>query len=371
MNQDEPLSSAIGVLGLRALTTSGGATEAAAALVGQQTNADSETEHTMSAERPAELTPRNMANHFKRSEKGTITVDVPEDDDRMTDRLKAPSAVIAKSLSAPEYRHPSVVAAPRGVAGAKTKHVAPRVSRRRGGPLRARLVAVAFLLAACGGDQTAGPPAGPVSSTTPSSSATPSSSTSASRPTSASPSPSPSAAGGWTSDGPSFGVDRTRWPTTANDAKPVLDRLPKTLAGQRLQTYASGAEPGRGATAGALYGEKVMLTVSDEYISEDTADGSRTLMSARHLIAARFGLVFACSKNSYRGNALPSPGKGFADIPAGEPVWFSCAVDGAEGDDSYEAHAAGWTSGKTAWVVVAPDSKTVRSLINALQKATA
>jgi hypothetical protein len=94
-------------------------------------------------------------------------------------------------------------------------------------------------------------------------------------------------------------------------------------------------------------------------------------LTARHLVAARFGLVFAWSKNSYRGNALPSPDNGYAEIPAGEPVWFSCAVDGAEGDEDYKAHAAGWTSGKTAWLVVAPDSKTVRSLITALHKATA
>jgi hypothetical protein len=60
-------------------------------------------------------------------------------------------------------------------------------------------------------------------------------------------------------------------------------------------------------------------------------------LTARHLVAARFGLVFAWSKNSYRGNALPSPDNGYAEIPAGEPVWFSCAVDGAEGDEKLQS----------------------------------
>ena len=368
MKPTESLSSANTVPILRVLTTCWGAVKAAAALVGQQIKAGSRTEPATSAVRLTGLTARDIANHFRNSQEDTITVEVPGTN-RLADQLEAPSTRTANSLSVPEYRHPSAFAAPWGFARAEKTHVERRRSRRRGGPLRPSLVAVAVLLSACGGSQTVAPPAGPGSSTTPSSS-TPSSSTSVSRPASASPSQSQAAAGGWTADGPSFGVDQARWPTTAKDAKPVLDRLPKTFAGQRLETYASGAEQGSGATAGALYGEKVMLTVAEEYVSEDTAGGSRTLLSARHLVAARFGLVFAWSKNSYRGNALPSPDNGYAEIPAGEPVWFACAVDGAEGDDSYTAQAVGWTSGKTAWIVVAPDSKAVRSLITALQKAT-
>jgi hypothetical protein len=59
-------------------------------------------------------------------------VEVPRHN-RLTDQPKAASAVIAKPLSVPEYRHPAGVAAPRGVTRSKTTHLERRESRRRGG----------------------------------------------------------------------------------------------------------------------------------------------------------------------------------------------------------------------------------------------
>jgi hypothetical protein len=153
-------------------------------------------------------------------------------------------------------------------------------------------------------------------------------------------------------------------------AKVVLDRLPHTFAGQARQSYASAGEDDSGPEASALYGEKISVYVSQEYITDDTEDGSRELFRARDLLAANFMLGLSCSEDSYRGNALPLGDDGYPSIRRGKPVWFSCAVDGAEGDEDFTAHAAGWTSGTTAWLVLAPNSDTVRTLVTALHDAT-
>jgi hypothetical protein len=50
-------------------------------------------------------------------------------------------------------------------------------------------------------------------------------------------------------------------------------------------------------------------------------------------------------------------------------MWFSCKIDGAEGDDNFKGHAVGWTSKKAAWLVIAKDEKTARSLIAGLNGA--
>jgi hypothetical protein len=226
---------------------------------------------------------------------------------------------------------------------------------RRSGHLGLSLIVAASLLAGCGDSQTAAPP--PSSSTTTAASPT------------LSVSPSPSGSGGWTADGASFGVDRARWPTTVRDAKVVLDRLPQTFAGQARETYATPGEDGSGPDAGAGYGEDVTVNVSEEYLSNDTEDGSPELLNARDLLAANFMLGLSCSEDGYRGNALPLDDEGYPKVRAGQPIWFSCPVDGAEGDEDFTAHAAGWTSGKTAWLILAPDRDAVRSLVTALHSA--
>jgi hypothetical protein len=95
-------------------------------------------------------------------------------------------------------------------------------------------------------------------------------------------------------------------------------------------------------------------------------------MSADDLLAANFLLVMACAEGSYQGTARPAEG-GLGPAPGGKPgtkrVWFSCAVEGAEGDENFTAHVVGWTSGKTAWQVLAPDEASLRSLVTAVHAA--
>jgi hypothetical protein len=50
-------------------------------------------------------------------------------------------------------------------------------------------------------------------------------------------------------------------------------------------------------------------------------------------------------------------------------VWFSCTIDGAEGDDSFTGHAVGWTSDKNACLVIGQDLKTPQALVSALHRA--
>jgi hypothetical protein len=56
-----------------------------------------------------------------------------------------------------------------------------------------------------------------------------------------------------------------------------------------------------GPQAIAEYSEVASLTVEDEFITSDTESGEPELLSASALLAASFGLVFNCAKNSYRG----------------------------------------------------------------------
>ena len=234
-----------------------------------------------------------------------------------------------------------------------------RDSRRGIGSAGCGLAAAVFLLVGCGSSQTAAPPP-----------EAPSNSTTAIPAPAPSASPSQPGADGWSADGPSLGVDRAAWPTTVKASRAVLDRLPHTFAGQTRGNYLTPGEDGSGAETGVDYGEDVTVTVSEEYTTDDTADGSRELMTARDLLVATFMLGLACSEDSYHGNALPRGDDGYPKVSAGKPVWFSCAVDAAEGEENFTAHAAGWTSGKTAWLVLAPDSDTVRSLVTALHDAT-
>lgn len=226
-----------------------------------------------------------------------------------------------------------------------------------------------LLLTGCGVSGTATP-------------AAPGATTEASAPSAAPPPSASGTSGSQTSSGsprsrdtsgPSFGVDRVRWPATAKGASELLNGLPQTFGGESLEVYYQPADTKEelGATAGAQYGDAQSITVSDEFVTSDTASGKPELLSAEQLLAASFGLVFGCAKNSYRGTIEPGeggygPGSGPSKKSSG-PRWFSCAIDVAEGDDDFTGHAVGWTSGKAAWLVIAEDATAARSLIAALE----
>lgn len=120
------------------------------------------------------------------------------------------------------------------------------------------------------------------------------------------------------------------------------------------------------------YGQVVSVDLFEEYVTSDTASGEPEPFSANNLLAAGFGLGHACAENTYRGT-LPShddfPGPGVTEKPLTKRVWFSCRIDGAEGDEDFTGQAVGWTSKKTAWLVVGRDKRVVRELVTALHRA--
>jgi hypothetical protein len=181
-------------------------------------------------------------------------------------------------------------------------------------------------------------------------------------------------AGGWQPSGPSAGVDRLRWPATAAEARALLDSLPATLDGQDRQLYYSPADKEQevGAYAGASYGDGLSVSVSQEFRADLSGTGELELFRASDLLAAGFNLVFACAEDSYQGTFPEDPdysGPGFSDKPVTAPAWFSCKIDGAEGNDDFTGYAVGWISKKSAWLVVAADRETALLLIGALGEA--
>jgi hypothetical protein len=113
--------------------------------------------------------------------------------------------------------------------------------------------------------------------------------------------------------------------------------------------------------------------VGAEYVSNDTPTGERVLIHANNVLASSFGLGYACAQGGYRGTA---PKHEDFDSPApttsrsARPVWFSCPVDAAEGYDDFSGYAVGWTSGRTAWLVIARDATAARALVAALGDAS-
>lgn len=176
----------------------------------------------------------------------------------------------------------------------------------------------------------------------------------------------------WSAKGPTFGVTSASWPTSAPAAAEVLERMPEKLDGQSRRVLSSDGVDGEdryGAEASLTYGDPddISVSVSEAYVSQE--DGETYPISARDALAARFMLGLACGEESYRGNALPLSDEGYPKVKRGEPVWFSCAVDGAEGEEDYRAHAVGWVNGKTAWLVITPTANKTRTLVTLLHDA--
>lgn len=160
----------------------------------------------------------------------------------------------------------------------------------------------------------------------------------------------------------SMGVDAVQWPGDLANAKKLFARMPNELAGM----------PGRqpkfyGPSAGIVYGpmqDGAMAWVmgTDKQVKDPTS-----------VLAVMFGLGLACKKGTYAGTAPPSRWGGGPDMdrehqydPGKGAWWFSCTIDGAEGDPQYTGHAVGWVSGDLGWLTTSPDKKTARALTKAL-----
>jgi len=79
-----------------------------------------------------------------------------------------------------------------------------------------------------------------------------------------SPAPGAAASGtAWRAVGPSFGVDRLRWPATVAKAAVLLKLLPSRLNSQNRGTYVSPPEEEFGASAVADYGDYASVSVSE------------------------------------------------------------------------------------------------------------
>ena len=175
---------------------------------------------------------------------------------------------------------------------------------------------------------------------------------------------SPDASGAGGSGSPSLGVDSVAWPRDLDGAGRLLASLPPVLAGQERELYLPPPEEDVDLV-GASYGDSASLTVAGELTVEGASSPA---------LPAMFGLMYGCAEGSYAGTA-PGPAEpgGGPDIAAASPpgpVWFSCTVDGAEGDEDFAGHALGWTSGATSWLVVARDPEGLRALVAAAQEAS-
>lgn len=194
--------------------------------------------------------------------------------------------------------------------------------------------------------------------------------------------PSGSAGGGWKAAGPSFGVDETTWPESMDGARASLNALPERLAGETRRLMPSPGDEPEDDYAAASYGEVASVIVSDDVITGDAVDASgeqadgavppRTVVGAQRKLGVLFGLGYGCAPDSYAGNVAAEALFGRPELEqdrTSEQVWFSCDVDGAEGDEDFSARAVGWTSSRTAWLVIARDDATARSLIASLHEA--
>ena len=96
------------------------------------------------------------------------------------------------------------------------------------------------------------------------------------------------------------------------------------------------------------------------------------MLGATGHLTTQFGMGAVCRGDSYRGT-LPEhpdfPGPGVTEKPLKKSVWFSCRMLYDIGEKEHAGSAVGWTSKKTAWLVIAPDDETARSLVTALQNS--
>ena len=191
------------------------------------------------------------------------------------------------------------------------------------------------------------------------------------------PSQSPAPAGAqWSADGASYGVDRTSWPGSMEDARTVLEALPAEMDGKAREymptlsdSEEGGSEQEGGEMAALSYAQDLSVLVSDDTIPPGLppqVDG------AQANLAAMFGLMYSCDPDTYEGTIERSPEwavPGMSEVDATSTAWFSCRIDGAEGAEDFSAQAVGWTSSKTAWLTIGPDDAALQDLVTALHQA--
>ena len=209
-----------------------------------------------------------------------------------------------------------------------------------------------ILIAGCGqGSETAAPSAG--------SSARPPSDSQSANPR-VSESPTQTAAGAAADE--SMGVTAVQWPGDLASAERLFARMPSEVAGM------AGRQPrSYGPSAAIVYGSMrngatAWVMGTDKELKEPTG-----------VLAVMFGLGLACKEGTYAGTAPPSRWGGGPDIdrkhaydPDKGAWWFSCTIDGAEGDPQHTGHAVGWVSGDLGWLTTSPDKETARALTTAL-----
>ena len=229
---------------------------------------------------------------------------------------------------------------------------APHPGSRK--PIPLVLAATVLLVSGCGQEGDAGSSPSP-STSLPAASATPHTSTKAQS----------SNATATRGAARSMGVDTARWPGTLAAAKPLFARMPHEIAAMAAHHPAFA-----GDSAGVTYGPSANGAVAyvmgtDNEVTDPTA-----------VLSFMFGMGFACKKGSYAGTAPPSRYGGGPDIdsrgaydPKKQAWWFTCTIDGIEGDPTFTGHALGWVSGDLAWLVTTPNETTTQTLVTAMLAA--
>jgi hypothetical protein len=131
-----------------------------------------------------------------------------------------------------------------------------------------------------------------------------------------------------------YGIENAAWPQTMKTAGPLFARLPAI--------------------------DNKMLNVLP----------AQKGMDASMMLAFMFGMNYGCARGSFAGTAVAIEGSHPVRPPAGSKVrWFTCQVNGAEGDPGFRGYAVGWASGDIAWLVVGASRPRVEALVHTIVAA--
>jgi hypothetical protein len=165
---------------------------------------------------------------------------------------------------------------------------------------------------------------------------------------------------------PSWGVERVGWPTDLQGARTLLEKLPPKLGNESLDLETSTKKR---YEASADYDSAGDLRIWTPAPIKDREEGEPKALNANTVLAANFGLQYLCKDGTYQGTARSEEGLGPEVSEDNAPVWFSCAVEGLGGSKDDNGVVLGWTRGKLAYLLFAPDRETVTPLVTALRAA--